>query len=83
VDLISPCGLGFLFLSLMGLNLSNLQIAQKLDLNQDDVLCTTTAIAVWHPSEQTCRVPGRRKPQFSGGFNVHAPDEDRESAKYM
>jgi hypothetical protein len=28
----------------MGLNLSNLQIAQELDLNQDDVLCMTTQL---------------------------------------
>jgi len=39
-----PLGIWILCLYLMGLNLSNLQIAQELDLNQDDVLCMTTQL---------------------------------------
>lgn len=39
-----PLRTWILCLYLMGLNLSNLQIAQELDLNRDDVLCMTTQL---------------------------------------
>jgi hypothetical protein len=50
----------------MELNLSNHQIAQELDLNQDDVLLMTTPLGSGIVANQLAAYLRRRSPRFSG-----------------